>query len=250
MTFSGSINIKQTGHAMLYVDKYSERYLIPFPDVKVKGLLSGHLYPELSGKYHIISSSGFISEIVFSGQGYFSGKKNSVFATVYRRDDQSKTPIYTIKGQWSDEFEIFDSRSGDVIETWRPTDNPVSAPQVSEIDDQDPWETRRAWGKVITALKSGDLQVTMIEKSKLEEAQRAMRKTELSHGTPWEPLFFTSTTDEHHEFEALASATGWKLQSSRTKGVWRFDGEKAKKVTRPYHESLEPLGPPTKAVEI
>lgn len=70
MTFSTSINIKQTGHAVLHIDKYDEDYLIPFPDVKVKGFLSGTLYPELDGTYHIISSD-FISEMKFSGKGLF-----------------------------------------------------------------------------------------------------------------------------------------------------------------------------------
>jgi len=62
----------------------------------------------------------------------------------------------------------------------------------------------------------------MTEKSKLEEAQRAIRKAEPGpdHGTLWEPLFFTSSQDVYHEFEELASATGWKLQPERTKGVW------------------------------
>ena len=37
MSFNGSLNIKQTGHAMLHIDKYNEDYLIPFPDFKVRG---------------------------------------------------------------------------------------------------------------------------------------------------------------------------------------------------------------------
>ena len=57
MTFAGSINIKQTGHAQLHIDKYDEDYLISFPDVKAKGFFSGALCPELSGAYCIISSS-------------------------------------------------------------------------------------------------------------------------------------------------------------------------------------------------
>lgn len=31
MTFTDSLNVKQTGHAMLHLDKYKEDYLIPFP---------------------------------------------------------------------------------------------------------------------------------------------------------------------------------------------------------------------------
>jgi hypothetical protein len=242
MTFSGSINIKQTGHAMLHIDRYDEDHLIPFPDVKVKGFLSGHLYPELGGTYHIISSTGFVSEINFSGQGFFSGTKNSVKAKMYRRGDETKTPIYTVRGQWSDKFTIYDEKLGRSIETWAPDQHPVASLKTSEVEDQDPWETRRAWKAVLAALKQGDMQATVFEKSKLEEAQRAMRKMEPDHGASWEPLFFTSTQGEYPRFERLASATGWQLQAERTKGVWRFDGEKAKKAKRPYRGSLTPFG--------
>lgn len=47
MTFNGNINVKQTDHAMVHIDRYDEDYLIPIPDAKVKGFLAGHLYPEL-----------------------------------------------------------------------------------------------------------------------------------------------------------------------------------------------------------
>ena len=72
---------------------------IPLSDAKVKGFLSGHLYPELSGTYQIISSTGFVSEIRFFGQGFFSGTRNSFEAKMYRREDTTKSPIYNVKGQ-------------------------------------------------------------------------------------------------------------------------------------------------------
>lgn len=78
MTFTCSLNIKQTGHAMPHIHEYNEDHLIPFPDFSVKGFLSGTLYSEISGTYHNISSSGFVTEIRFSGGGYFFEKKNSL----------------------------------------------------------------------------------------------------------------------------------------------------------------------------
>jgi oxysterol-binding protein-related protein 9/10/11 len=79
------------------------------------------------------------------------------------------------------------------------------------------------------------------EKSKLEEAQRAMRRKEVAQNIKWEPKFFSSTTGDSL-FEKLASATGWQLHSDRTKGVWKFDREKAKQATKPYRGELTPLG--------
>lgn len=48
MTFTGFLNIKQTGHAMPHIDEYNEDHLIPVPDFSVKGFLSDTLYSEIS----------------------------------------------------------------------------------------------------------------------------------------------------------------------------------------------------------
>ena len=53
MSFSGNLNIKQTGHAIVHLDKYNEHYLIPMPNCKIRGFLSANLYPELYGTYYI-----------------------------------------------------------------------------------------------------------------------------------------------------------------------------------------------------
>src|ERR1700712_1209244 len=99
MTFARSLSVKQTGHAMLHIDRRNEQHLISFPNFKIKGILSGTMYPEIDGTYHIISSSGFVTETRFFGKGFFSGKRNSLEAIMYRRDDESKKPLYVIRGQ-------------------------------------------------------------------------------------------------------------------------------------------------------
>lgn len=241
MSFTGSLNVKQTGHAILHIDKYDEDYLIPFPDFKVKGILTGSLYPEPYGTYHIISSTGFISEIIFSGKGFFSGVKNSFEAKMYRREDEAKTAIYIAKGQWSGEFEIIDAKSSNVIETCIPGSLPAAPLQIPNLADQDPWESRNAWKHVLAALSKGDMRGIVNEKSKLEEAQRAMRRKEVAESITWEPKFFSAFKDDPL-FDKLASNTGWQLRPERTKGVWKFDEEKAKQAAKPYHGDLTPFG--------
>lgn len=241
MSFSGSLYVKQTGHAVLHIDKYDEDYLLPMMDFKIKGILSGRLYPELSGTYHIISSTGFVSEISFSGQGLFSGIKNSFEAKIYHREDEAKTPVYIASGQWSGKFTIRDPNTATDIETYTPGSIPPAPLQVADLTDQDPWETRNAWKDVLTALDEGEMQRIVNEKTKLEEAQRAMRRKEVAQDIKWEPKFFSSATGDSL-FDELASATGWQLHSERTKGVWRFDAEKAKQATKPYHGDLTPHG--------
>ncbi len=242
MSFSGSLHVKQTGHAVLHLDKYNEDYLIPFPDCKVKGFLSGSLYPELEGTCHIISSTGFVSEISFSGQGFFSGKRNSFKAKMYRATDDLKSTLFTASGQWSGEFTIRNSNDETDIITCATAFSPVAPLQISDITAQDPWETRNAWKDVLAALVQGDMLKIIKEKTKLEEAQRAMRRKEAAEGTKWEPKFFSSTGDDDPVFHKLAATTGWQLHAERTKGVWRFDREKAEKAKKPFHADITPFG--------
>lgn len=241
MTFDGNIKIKQNGHSMVHIDKYDEDYLIPIPGAKVKGLFSGRPYPELSGTYHLISSTGFVSDITFIGKGYFSGVKNSFEAKMYHRDDKKKSPIYTVHGQWNGRFTIRDCTSGTDIETCDLGFHEPAPLTIPDVAEQDPWETRRAWNGVIQALERGDMRGTTMEKSKIEEAQRALRKKEAAQGTEWEPLFFSPRGDDPI-FDDLASAVGWRIEKEKTKGVWKANREKAENAQKPYHGTLTPLG--------
>ena len=241
MTFNGYINVKQTGHAIVHVDAYGDDYLIPMPSFQIKGFLSGKLYPEIKGTYHIVSSTGFVSKIVFSGQGVFSGKRNSFFAKMYRQEDIEKTPIYTIQGQWTGKFVIHDCQRAEDVETYDCASARKSPLETVDTPEHDPWETRSAWESVIRALKEGDMQAAAIEKSKLEMAQREMRKREAAQGTHWTPLFFSPKATDPL-FTRLASEVGWELHQDRTNGVWRADREKIHNAKKPYHASITPLG--------
>ncbi|KAF3160410.1 hypothetical protein TWF225_011973 [Orbilia oligospora] len=241
MSFSGSLKVKQTGYAIIHLDKYDEDYLIPFPDCQVKGFLSGKLYPELGGTVHLTSSSGYVSEISFSGEGMFSGTKNTFQATIYHKGDDRKHAIYTAKGQWSDTFTIQDARNGDVVETCSLKKSVAAPLHLPDTAEQDSWETRKAWEDTYDALAKNDFQGIVRAKSKLENAQRAMRKREIAENRRWEPKFF-SKADEDPLFEELASGLNLKLQPDRTKGVWKFDRKKADLAVRPFHGELTPLG--------
>ena len=240
MTFNGSINIKQTGHAMLHIDRYDEDHLIPLPSVKVKGFLSGTPYPELVGTYYIVSSSGFTSEINFSECGYFSGARNRFEAKVYQTEDKRRNAIYTVSGQWSGRFTFRDAVAFTDIETYDVNAARTAPLNLPCVEKQDPWESRKAWQNVLEALTRGDVPRTIAEKSKLEEAQRALRKREASDGIVWKPALFTQRTGEYRAFDRLASSQAIKLEADKTRGVWQFN--RATKATKPYHGALTPLG--------
>ena len=241
-TFSGYVHIRQTGHAILHIDKYNEDYLLPLPDVKAKGFLSGTPYPEISGSYHIISSTGFTSEIKFSESGVFSGARNRFNATLYRTDDESREPIYTVSGQWSGKFVFHNPKKGVDIDTYDVQEARPAPINLPDVTDQDPFESRKAWKDVIEALKRGDMQGTINAKSKLENAQRALRRKEAAEGTRWEPVFFSKRKGDYSLFSKLSASQGIPLNAEKTKGVWRFDREKARKATQPYHGMVTPFG--------
>ena len=244
MTFTGTLNVHQTGHSMFHLSKFDEDYLVPFPNFKVKGFFSAHLYPEIYGTYYIVSSSGYTSEITYSGKGIFGGAKNHFEAKVYRQDDENKKPIYTVKGCWSESFSIFDGPTGNLIKTWSPEQHTASPLDETPIEQQDAWETRRAWAEVISALKSGDLSRASAEKHKVEEAERSIWKANPNYVDNWEPLFFTAGHEPRSDIEVLASKIpGWDIGSERTKGVWRFDREKAARAKKPYHDGRDPAKP-------
>ena len=245
MSFNGSLNIKQTGHAMLHIDEYDEDYLIPFLNFKVRGFVTGSLYPEIEGTYCIIASSGFLCEIRFSGRGLFSGTRNSMQAMLYRTSDMEKSsPPFIIRGQWSGTFTIFAADESTVIETWWPEMHPPVPLQIPDVTEQDLWETRRARERAIASLRSGDLGTASKEKSKLEEAQRVMRRAETQEGRVFEPLFFKSADMGcgYPLFDSLAEGTGWVLEETKTKGVWLFDKEKAMVMRKSFRNNLTLFG--------
>ncbi|KAK3906037.1 hypothetical protein C8A05DRAFT_41102 [Staphylotrichum tortipilum] len=244
MTFNGSINIRQVGHATLRVDRYGEDYLIPLPDVKVRGLMAGCLYPEIIGTYHIPASSGLVTEMKFSGEGVFRGKRNTFEARVYHRDEPQRT-VYQVAGCWSEGWTVRDGATGEVLEVYD-VDAPENAPaemQLPPADAQDPWESRRAWGGVLRGLREGDMRTVVAEKTKLEQAQRQMRVSEATRGVGWDPLFFRSCEGGEHEvFHKLAEGLGWQLQHDKTKGVWRVDEQRVGSAQRPFRGELTPFG--------
>lgn len=248
MTFSSSVDIRQVGHAIVSIDRYGEQHLIPLPDVKVRGFLSGRLYPEVLGTYTIVSSSGFACDMTFSGAGVFRGRRNTFEARLYRRDDARRAPLYEASGVWSEGWTIRDARTGEALERYDvdAVENRPAPMDLAPEGAQDPWESRRAWSGVAGALGRGDFRETVAEKSRLEQAQRRLRAAERERGEAWRPLLFASSTEGEavDAFRRLAEGTSWegRLHEDKTKGVWRVDDAKVAGAQRPFRGDLTPMG--------
>ncbi|GAM85850.1 hypothetical protein ANO11243_038580 [Dothideomycetidae sp. 11243] len=237
ITFNGSVNVHQMGHAVLSLTRHEESYLIPLPAVKVSGIITGTPYPELTGHYILPSSSGYVSEIDFSGKKTlgFGGEKHHVDAAVYDHKDRQK-PIYSITGQWNGQMTISDSE-GKQLGSFSPQDLQPTPATLPPLDSQSPYESRRAWADVSSALNKGDMQGASDAKNVLEEAQRAQRakREARSAEQEWQPLFFRKEQrDERWEvFSHLL--TEEQRKGSEENGFWVVDARNAN-AKRPFRE--------------
>lgn len=243
ITFSGSVNIQQIGHAILHIDEFNEDYLIPLPNIKVKGILTASPYPELDGHYTVVSSSGYMAQVDFSGKSLLgiSGKKNHLAAKVYGPEDQEeKHPLFTAEGSWSEAF-TFKDGNGKVIEEYNVATAQATEFRTLPLDQQDPWESRRAWRGVIEAIRAGDMQGVADNKNAIEKGQRELRKKPETSEESWQSLFFKKESG-HPVAENLLIKINQSLDQEKTRGVWRFQPDSVAYRDRPWRGELKPQG--------
>lgn len=212
-SFSKSLmlSVKQYGHALLSVGK--ESYLITLPPLHIEGILVASPFVELEGKSYIQSSTGLLCVLEYSGRGYFSGKKNSFKARIFKdfKDSKDKDKaLYTITGQWSGISKIFQSgkHKDDGVLFYDASKSPTELLNVKDIKDQHPLESRRAWKDVAEAIKQGDYENITKSKTELEESQREKRKEEESKGTRWQQRWFKGVDYSQAHQDEFSSLTG------------------------------------------
>ena len=70
------------------------------------------------------------------------------------------------------------------------------------------------------------MDVVHVEKSKIENAQRELRRKEQAEGREWQRRFFKVSSGDPI-FERLAKGFGGaSIEAEKTNGVWRFDESK------------------------
>ncbi|KAJ5674176.1 hypothetical protein N7462_009615 [Penicillium macrosclerotiorum] len=243
-SFSSTIQVKQIGHAQYTLtppgSSEKERYLITLPNLHIEGLIYGTPYVELEKSTKIASSSGYVAKIDYSGKGWLSGKKNTFTASLFKASEGEKKPLYTIDGQWSDTFNIKDARTKQVVDTWSTKENATTPLTLAPVEQQDLYESRRAWADVAANIQKGDMDAVSAYKSRIENAQRDLRRAEKSEDREWERRFFNciDEADDEPEFQHLASSLGLagNLEGDKTGGIWRFDATRAAGAQPPYHK--------------
>jgi oxysterol-binding protein-related protein 9/10/11 len=232
---SGSIVVKQTGHAQLVItlpDNSKETFFITLPDLKIQGLLSFAPYVELDRTTHIISSTGYLSVIDYAGRGWVSGQKNSFTATL----SKGKVQLYKISGQWTGEsvYTSLNNPAQKDIPFWNAKSNNPTHVVVRPIEKQTPWESRKVWKNVADSIEKSDVETAGRYKSAIEIGQRKMREEEQKTGETWKQRFFTWVENDEiasglkAELAALTANSG----GNGNVGSWTFtpDPEDSKEM--------------------
>ncbi|KAJ6115856.1 hypothetical protein N7523_006273 [Penicillium sp. IBT 18751x] len=240
-SFSSTIQVKQIGHALYTLTlpgtQEKERYLITLPNLHIESLIYGTPFVELEKTAKIASSNGYVSKIDFSGKGWLSGKKNTFTACLYKANEGEKHPIYTIDGQWSNTFTVKNAKKEEV-DKWVVAENKTTPLTLAPLEEQDLYESRRAWKDVAENIQKSDMDAVSAHKSRIENAQRELRRIEKSEGREWERRFFSriDPKDDDPEVQKLANALDLpsNLDGDKTGGIWRFDAQRAAGAQPPY----------------
>ncbi|KAL3477590.1 hypothetical protein BJX99DRAFT_226199 [Aspergillus californicus] len=246
-SFSSTIYIKQIGHALLTLTPPSadkndpaqqEKYVITLPHLHVESLIYGTPFIELERTTSIVSNTGYVAKINYSGKGWLSGKKNTFTASLFKESEGEKRPLYTVEGQWSDSFTIKDARAKKDVETVSVRSLNTTPLRLAPIEEQDHYESRRAWRDVAANIETGNMDAVSTAKGKIENAQRELRKNEKAENREWERRFFDRVEENYDpEFSELARKAGLTaLDSDKTGGVWRFNQDKAVGAKPPYYK--------------
>ena len=187
---------------------------------------------ELNSATYITSSTGYVAKIDYSGKGWLSGKKNT-FSAVLHPLGKEKEILYTVEGQWTDGFTIkagggsgLHKVKSEPVETYNAKNTKTTPLITRPLEEQDPYESNRAWKKVVDGIGKGDMDQVHIEKSKIENEQREMRKKEQAEGRVWQRKFFVKKNPPEDVFDKLAKPIREPIEAEKTNGIWRFDESK------------------------
>ncbi|KAG0348102.1 Oxysterol binding protein [Podila humilis] len=231
-----SVDVTQTGHAILTLPDFDETYLITLPSLNIHGIITGKPSVELSGTTYIVSSAGQIATIEYSTRGYFSGERHSFKATLKSLDDDECEGeiFYTAQGVWSGMSYYTSAENPLEHKLFFNSEHDKSvAPEVKPLQELGPLESHKIWDKVTRAIIVRDFATASREKSQIEEGQRELARKRKERGeTQADALeVFMLVNEDHDETgrvfvalkEMLFTAVGPKaLREDAAKPQWRL----------------------------
>jgi hypothetical protein len=114
-----------------------------------------------------------MTTIEYRGKGYFSGRSHTFKASIYAPLPSflgatgppmpSTTAKYVAEGTWIETSKL---KQGNAPFT--DVTGPKVEVEVSDVETQDPYETRNLWKDVARGIRTGDFDLASREKSKIE----------------------------------------------------------------------------------
>ncbi|KAJ6526590.1 hypothetical protein DFH09DRAFT_1187541 [Mycena vulgaris] len=190
---SGSIIVKQIGHAVLTVKLPSgqeEEYLLTLPRLRIDGLWYGSPYIELADSSYVIGG-GFVGVIEYKGKGYFSGKSHTFKATLTPQPGMggAASREIVVEGLWHQSSKITTGGSGPFHDVSAPKEEVQAVGGIA--GEMGEMETRKLWELVAKGIREGDFETASKEKTRIENEMRQRRKDEIANGTTWTLKHFT-----------------------------------------------------------
>lgn len=186
-----SIKVEQVGRAVLYVKKWDEQYIIDFPDLMIRGFLTGAAYLELAGVCTIVSTSGATATIEFIPKPWFGGEHNHIKGNVSYKGEE----YFTLSGRWSHKSFFSRKNSSEKELLFDAEAEPMAERVTPPLEEQQDIESHKLWGPVTAALKEKNYQLANAEKTKIEDWQRKLRRERAEKNETWTPKLFTFIED-------------------------------------------------------
>lgn len=211
--FKGTtIKVEQTGRAVLYLKDFEEQYVIDYPDLLIRGVLTGSCYLELSGSCTIASSSGANSVIEFIPKPWFGGDYHCIKGKIMSDSNEK----YTLSGKWSDRSYYTKSGSSAKELLFDAEAEPMAKRVIKPISEQQEIESHRLWGPVTEALRAKNYTLANTEKTKIEEWQRKLRKErEGNQLKPFQPVLFKFCKDDTAATDTYSRKTANLVESMK-----------------------------------
>lgn len=132
--------------------------------------------------------TGYRVELEFKRKPWIGGEYNVISGHVYENDKA----IHTIRGKWDGNIEISAPNEPKNFETlWEPSSemfsNRIRKKKPTELKEH---ESDYLWKKVSNAIRSNDHTAATVEKSKIEDDQRAAVRLRKEQGIEYHPKLF------------------------------------------------------------
>ncbi|CAB1324301.1 unnamed protein product, partial [Coregonus sp. 'balchen'] len=216
-----SVEAEPKGIITLELPKYNEAYTWTNPTCCVHNIIVGQLWIEQYGNLEVLNhKTGERCCLNFKPCGLFGKELHKVEGYIL---DKSKKKVCSLYGKWTECMYIVDSaaleahkRSGKGTEEKKSSKQMYSftsfAMQLNELDKDMEGLIPKTDCRLrpdIRAMENGDIDLASEEKKRLEEKQRAARKTRSKSDDEWKTKWFHQGQNPHNGSEDWLFSTGY-----------------------------------------